>query len=132
MKYFIVLVLTLTMTFSCKKESVIIYTFSESLIGKWELREAVDRINYQDEEWHDVREPYLSMNFAADSSFVRAWDCTNLFTSGTYEVSNQDSLIKISDPGTRTIKPLEYNGRSFIHEFLTDEGTVKHKYFKVE
>ncbi len=131
-KLLISCIILLPLSYSCSKEEVNPLTFREAIIGKWELRETFDAINNVEEEWRFITPPFLSMNFNSDSTFVQVWDCKDLFSSDTYNILNQDSIIEIYDPIWRTIKPVEFNNASFINEFLTDEGIVKHKYFKVE
>lgn len=131
-KLLISCIILLFLNYNCSKKEVKPLTFREAIIGKWEVRETFEAINNLEKEWRPATPPYISLSFEIDSSYTRYRDCSIVLREGTYTVSETDSLIQIFIPFLNTLKPKYFTNDSFINEFMTDEGIVKHKYFKVE
>ncbi len=124
--------IVINLNFSCSKEPVKLLLFSESIIGKWEWREAVDRVRFQDLEWHNLTPPYQSLNFEEDGSYTLIRDCSIILDEGTFTVSDTDSTITITTVFTQILKPEAFTNDSFTLTFIgNDEGVLRHKYYKV-
>ena len=131
--------ISLVFLFSCSKDSIAPLSLSETMIGKWEMREAVDPLEFQDREWHTLSPPFVSMNFSEEGIFSFTKDCPDTVSFcvdtieiGTYTILEQDSIIQITTLFTRDLSLRNFTGDFYTICSIGDEGEFKSKYFKVE
>ena len=73
------------MTFGCSKEEVSPQSFSQKMIGTWELRERVDLLHNKNGDWFTLNPPFFTVTLNEDKTYVQSRD-TFILETGTYSI----------------------------------------------
>ena len=114
----------------CTKEQEIAPSFSEIIVGEWQLTEAVEPAMFFDTLWHEVTSPELSnICFQRDSVVFFKF----LNETGSYYINEADNEISFFTNHNFSWRILDYTETEFsISLGVGREGPMKRRYGKVE
>lgn len=120
--------LVIIVIFGCSKVEFVPQSFSQKMIGKWELRERVDLLHNKNGDWFTLNPPFFTAILNEDKTYSYNRD-TFILETGTYSISDLDSIVQFN---ILRWQPTSCTNNSFILIDTGREGEVKGKYFKVE
>ena len=121
------------MLISCTKEDITEQPLllSEVIVGSWQVREAINVLDYGDYEWHRVAYIENEAIFTEDNQYTYLYQ-EELIEEAEYLVQDSDSTIQFLPPKNSTWFIESFDQNEFVVKRDTREGVEKYKYVRLE
>jgi len=127
------LVLFFVVLISCTKEEFTDQPLllSEVIPGSWQVREAINVLDYGDYEWHRVAYIENEAIFTEENQYPYLYR-EELIEKAEYLVQDSDSTIQFLPPKNSTWFIESFDQNEFVVKRDTREGVEKYKYVRLD
>lgn len=131
-RFFIVLLLVIISSNCSEKENINgPVLLSEIIPGSWQVREAINVLDYGDYEWHRVAYIENEAIFTEENQYTYLYR-EELIEKAEYLVQDSDSTIQFLPPKNSTWFIESFDQNEFVVKRDTREGVEKYKYVRLD